>query len=147
MSTIIHRVNSCKDEVHFNTSRMSPDIEFLCKWPLTWPPQVRTAEYEKSQITVSNCFKSDFKGIFVLVILELRKSFRYKVSASFRNLVRSTVRIWESFYLICVLHPCPIPIGGTNCHAPLRLRGDFTSKISNVGLERAIPKLSMWDSH
>ena len=76
-------------------------------------PHVKTAEFEKSHmIKVSNCFKSDFKGFFVLVLPELRKSFRYKVSVSFRNHVpASTVRVCESFYLICVLHACPIPIG------------------------------------
>jgi hypothetical protein len=116
-------------------------------WRLLWKPYVKTMDYEKSPpMKVSNCFWSYFKDIFRLVVSELKKSFRFKVSDSFSNRVRSTIRVWQSFHLLCVLLSCPLPIGGANCRILFRSRRDFASKISNVGLKRAIPQLSAWDS-
>ena len=98
-------------------------------------PHIKMVEYKKWQMTkVSNCFKSDFKGIFILVLPELRKSFRLLRKCLFRNRVRSTVRIWENFHLVRVLHSCPIPMGGTNCHVPLQLRREFASKFQMLPL-------------
>jgi hypothetical protein len=81
---------------------MSPDIEMSMQMAVSMTtfealvrkPHVKMMEYEKSQMTkVLNYFKSDVKGIIRLVLQELRKLFRYKVSASLRNRVRNTIRV------------------------------------------------------